>query len=335
MNYSRRISVIDTHNAGEPMRIVTGGFPFLPGSNMVERQAFFADNYDFIRRMVMHEPRGHSDMFGGLLCEPSAREADLGVIFFDAGRYYHMCGHGAMALAGMAVETGLVDKKVPLTEVVLDTSAGLVTLRVKCSDNSLESVTMDSNPSFLYREGLEIELPELGAVRFDLAFGGNFFVLVDVSQFHQQLSQREIAFYLRWGIKLIEECNRKFQVQHPVLEHINEITDLMFYQSLGATEGKNVVILGKGQFDRSPCGTGTSSRLAALYHQGKLELEQRYTHYSIIDSHFTAWAKEEKKVGDRKGVVISLQSRPFITGFSEFVISEEDPLKNGFLVDRV
>lgn len=335
MRFSRKISVIDTHNAGEPMRIVTGGLPYLPGNTIVEKQSFFREELDSLRKMVMHEPRGHSDMFGGVLCEPTIEGAHLGIIFFDAGNYYHMCGHGAMALARVAVEIGLVERREPVTDVVLDTSAGPVPLKVESKDGEVVSVTMDSNPSFLYQEDLTLELPQLGSVLFDLVFGGNFFALVDVAQLDMEISPKNASFFLKWGMEMIRYINSATSLSHPLSSHINEVTDLMFYQDLGKRQGKNVVILGQGQFDRSPCGTGTASRLAALYHRGRLNVGETYIHQSIIDSTFTAWIKEETMIGDRRGAIISIQSAPFITAFSELVISAGDPLGEGFLVERV
>lgn len=335
MRFSQKISVIDTHNAGEPMRIVTGGFPYLPGNTMIKKQAFFREEHDSLRKRVMHEPRGHSDMFGGVICEPTEEGAHLGAIFFDAGTYYHMCGHGAMALGRVAVEIGLVERREPVTDVVLDTSAGLVPLKVQVENGEVLSVTMDSNPSFLYQEGLILDLPVLGSIQCDLSFGGNFFALVDSSSLGEKICPKNAPFFLKWGMEIIHTINRTISISHPLSSHINEVTDLMFYETLGTYEGKNVVILGQGQFDRSPCGTGTASRVATLYHKGQLQIGERYTHRSIIDSTFTAWVKEETMIGDRKGAIISIKSRPFIIGFSEFVFSLEDPLDEGFLVERV
>lgn len=334
MKFSQRLSVIDSHNAGEPMRLVTGGVPFLKGKSMAEKQDEFRKKHDYLRKTVMHEPRGHSDMFGGLLCEPVDDQADLGVIFFDAGNYYHMCGHGAMAVARVAVDTGLKEKKEPVTEVVLDTSAGIVCLKVMVEDGEVQSVRMLSNPAFHYKEDIEINLTEFGKIELDVAFGGNFFALVDVNQFNLKISQEQVNFFLKQGMRIINEVNRKVLIKHPVADHINEVTDIMFYELLDENVGKNVVVLGKGQFDRSPCGTGTTSRLAMMYSKGEIAEKEKFVHRSIIDSEFTAWVEKELKIGEFDGVQIAIESTPWITGFSDLVVSEDDRYKHGFLINQ-
>jgi len=334
MKFSRRLTVIDSHNAGEPMRLVTGGVPYINAKSMAEKQKKFREKCDNIRKLVMHEPRGHSDMFGGVLCEPVDAEADLGTIFFDAGNYYHMCGHGAMAVARIAVDTGLKEKKEPVTEVVLDTSAGIVKLQVMLKDGEVQSVRMLSNPAFHYKENAEVKIPQAGNIKLDIAFGGNFFALVDVSQFDMQIKQKNVKIFLERGMQIIDEVNSQFTINHPLATHIDQVTDIMFYNLLGKNVGKNVVILGQGQFDRSPCGTGTTSRLAMMYSKAEIAKKEKFIHKSIIDSQFTAWVEKELEVGKFPAVQIAIESNPVITAFSDFVVSEEDRYKDGFLINR-
>jgi proline racemase len=335
MEFNRRVTIIDAHNAGEPMRLVTGGIPFLKGESMAEKQEYFINNYDYIREFVMCEPRGHSDMFGGVMCAPSLPEADLGIIFFDAGNYYHMCGHGAMAIAKIAVETGMIRKKEGFTEVILDTSAGPVKLLVNINKGKVSSVRMLSNPAFLYKRDIRLRLADSKDVNIDIAFGGNFFALVDVSQFDIHIDQKHINFFLKKGMEIINSANLNLEIEHPLEKHINQVTDIMFYELLAKNTGKNVVVLGQGQYDRSPCGTGTTSRLAMMYQKGEIGLKEKFIHRSIIDSEFTAWVERKLTINGLEAVEIAIESKPQIIGFSEFVSSEDDEFKNGFLVKRV
>jgi len=269
------------------------------------------------------------------MCAPSLPEADLGIIFFDAGNYYHMCGHGAMAIAKIAVETGMIRKKEGFTEVILDTSAGPVKLLVNINKGKVSSVRMLSNPAFLYKRDIRLRLADSKDVNIDIAFGGNFFALVDVSQFDIHIDQKHINFFLKKGMEIINSANLNLEIEHPLEKHINQVTDIMFYELLAKNTGKNVVVLGQGQYDRSPCGTGTTSRLAMMYQKGEIGLKEKFIHRSIIDSEFTAWVERKLTINGLEAVEIAIESKPQIIGFSEFVSSEDDEFKNGFLVKRV
>lgn len=333
MRLVQSIQVVDTHNAGEPMRIITGGIPPIRGATMAEKLEYFQENLDYIRRMTILEPRGHSDMFGGVFCEPISSKAHLGMLFFDTGSYYHMCGHGAMAAAALAVELGMVDKTSPKTEVLLDTPAGLISLEV-LEEKGERSVVMYSSPSFLYQDHLTIEIPGSGPLELVLAYGGNFFALVEKDSIAEELEVEQIPYFLKLGMEIMEIVNKEIPLQHPLYKHITQVTDVMFCESLSPKRGRNLVVLGEGQFDRSPCGTGTSARLATLYAQGLLKIGQEYRHESILGTEFIGEVVEEVMVREYRGAVIRIKSRPYIIGFNQLLVEEGDPFKEGFSIRR-
>lgn len=332
MKLIRSIQVVDTHNAGEPMRIITTFIPGIIGETMAQKQDYFKKNYDSIRSLIILEPRGHSDMFGGVFCEPTSPKAHLGMLFFDTGLYYHMCGHGAMAAALLAVELGMVKGDPPKTQVILDTPAGLITLEVMTGEGE-RSVVMYSSPSFLEQEDIILNI-EGEEIKVTIAFGGNFFALVEKEEFSKELKGENIPYFLKWGMAIMEEVNKVVSLHHPLYPHIHRVTDVMFCERISRTYGKNLVVLGDGQFDRSPCGTGTSARLATLYAKGHLQLGEEYIHESLLGTHFKAIVEEEVFVGTRSGVIIKIKSYPFITGFNHLVVEEGDPFSQGFTIKR-
>jgi len=245
-----------------------------------------------------------------------------------------MCGHGAMAIGKIAVETGLCEKKEGINELILDTSAGLVKIEVNVENDKVSSVKMISNPAFLYKQDVLLNLEDGLDIKIDIAFGGNFFALVDVSQFNKKIDQKHVNFFLKKGMEIIEKANRELEIEHPVEKHINEVTDIMFHDLLEENIGKNVVVLGQGQYDRSPCGTGTTSRLAMMYFKNEIALNEKFVHKSIIDSEFIAWVNRDLDIDGNKAVEIAIESKPQITGFADFIASDDDEFKDGFLVKR-
>jgi len=308
------ISVVDAHVAGEPLRLVTGG-PKLKGNTILEKMEYMQKHYDFLRTAIMLEPRGHADMFGAVMTEPTDPRADMGIIFIDGGRYYSMCGHGAMAIGTIAVELGYIPVQEPVTKVVLETQAGLVSVLVDVKDGHATGVTLQGVPSFLYRSDVEIEV--FGKeIRVDIAYGGNFFALVDISQLGLEHSKEYLAEFIKYGIEIREKANEKVKVQHPEFPHINVINDILFCgepRYPGDTY-KSLVFLGEAQLDRSPCGTGTSARMAALYTKGILKKEDVFYHESIIGTCFEGRIGEEVTVGDFKAIIPLIKSKAFLTG---------------------
>lgn len=328
--------VIDSHTMGEPTRVIYEGFPPLPGKTMMEKKRYLEKNYDHYRTALMLEPRGHRDMFGALLTTPVNPEADLGVIFMDSGGYLNMCGHGSIGSATVAVETGLVKVTEPYTEVVLDAPAGIIRARVCVVDGKAKEVSILNVPAFLYQENVKLELEEYGKVEFDIAFGGSFFALVDSEKVGLQIETENLDRLIDFGMRLRECINKTIEIRHPYLD----ITRVDLVEIYGPPKNpkankKNVVIFGDAQADRSPCGTGTSAKVASLYSKGELELNQEFVYESITGSLFRSKAIKETTVGGRKAIIPQITGSAYITGFNEWIVDDHDPLAYGFLMGEM
>jgi proline racemase len=335
MKFKKSIHAIDSHTMGEPTRIITGGMPKIPGDTMEKKRAYLESNLDYIRTAVMHEPRGHKDMFGSILVEPISEEADYGIIFMDGGGYLKMCGHGSIGAVTAIVETGMVEVVEPVTKVVLDSPAGLIRAEVEVRNEKAGQVTLTNVPSFLYKEDLIINVKGLGDIKVDIAFGGSFFALVDVEQLNLDICASNVSEITQTAMKIRDEVNKSIIVAHPFLLDIKTVDLVEFYgkpKTLGANL-QNVVIFGSGQIDRSPCGTGTSAKLATLYAKGKLKINEPFVYESITGTMFTGLVTKEVMVGEHKGIIPQIKGRAYITGFNHFIIDEEDPLKYGFILN--
>jgi proline racemase/trans-L-3-hydroxyproline dehydratase len=325
------LKAVDSHTMGEPTRVVTGGMPPIQGNTMAEKKKYLQENLDYIRTALMHEPRGHRDMFGSIITSPSNPEADLGIIFMDSGSYLNMCGHGSIGAATVAVETGMVKVTEPETIVKLDAPAGLVEAKVKVANGKAEEVTVQNVPAFLFEENLSIETPSSGRITFDISFGGSFFALVDVRQFGLKVEPEYIDGLVSKAMELRKVINENIKVYHPLRDHIRTV-DLVEIYERREDDYRNVVVFGAGQFDRSPCGTGTCAKMAALYSKGELRLGEKFVYTSIIGTSFTGKLIGSTKVGNFDAVIPEITGKAFITGFNNYVIDERDPLKYGFLV---
>jgi len=332
MNISRSIIAVDSHTMGEPTRIVIGGIPAIPGKSMPEKKQYLEEHMDHIRRALMLEPRGHSDMFGSIITAPTMPEADLGIIFMDSGGYLNMCGHGTMGAATVAVEMGLVEIKEPETQVVLEAPAGLVKARVKVEKGKAKGVTFQNVPSFLFKEDIELNIPLYGKVKADIAFGGSFFAIVKANDLGTKVTKDNIYELIHIGMKVREEANKSVEVYHPEKPHIKaiELAEISDAPSDPGAHARNVVVFGKKSVDRSPCGTGTCAKMADLFFKGELDLYQDFVHESILGTLFTGRLVGKTRVGDFDAVIPEITGRAFITGVNHYMIDEEDPLKYGF-----
>ncbi|GFR34856.1 proline racemase [Thermobrachium celere] len=334
MKSIKSIYAVDSHTMGEPTRIIVGGIPKIPGNTMPEKKKYLEEHMDHIRTAVMLEPRGHNDMFGSIITEPTNKEADLGIIFMDGGGYLNMCGHGSIGAATVAVETGMVEVKEPYTEIVLEAPAGLVKARVKVENGKAKEVSIVNVPSFLYKSDVEVEVEGLGKVTLDIAFGGSFFALVDSTQLGMQISPNNVQKLVDVALKIRRAVNESVEIQHPTLSHIKTVDLVEIYGPPTKEEAtlKNVVVFGQGQVDRSPCGTGTSAKIATLYAKGKLKMNEEFVYESILGTMFKARVIGETKVGDFNAVIPEITGSAYITGFNHFVIDPEDPVKYGFIL---
>lgn len=334
MIIKKSIHAIDSHTMGEPTRIITSGVPRIPGKTMAEKKEYLEKNLDYIRTAVMNEPRGHNDMFGSILMEPISDEADFGIVFMDGGGYLNMCGHGSIGAASAIVETGMVDVKEPITRVVLESPAGLIKADVRVEDGKIKETTITNVPSFLFKKDLKVDVPDIGEVTLDISFGGSFFAIVDMTQKNLNINIcPENAQHIKEaGIKIRDEVNKSIIVSHPYLEHIKTVDLVEFYAASKNPLAtlQNVVVFGAGQVDRSPCGTGTSAKLATLVSKGMLGMNEDFVYESITGTIFKGKAIKEIKIGEYDGIIPQITGRAYITGFNHFVIDEDDPLKYGF-----
>ena len=323
---------IDTHTVGEFTRIIMSGFPELKGDTMIERKNFLAENYDQYRRALMFEPRGHHDMFGALLTEPVHPEADFGVIFMDTGEYLNMCGHGTIGSVTAIIETGLVPAVEPYTEVVLDAPAGIIRTKAEVKHGKVLNVTLTNGPAFLYKELLTTTV-DGREVKYDIAFGGSFFALVDAEQFGWTVDPDSIPKLTDFGIHMLEQVNKEVEIKHPELDITTvDLVEMYCSTDTPGCNKRNVVIFGDHMADRSPCGTGTSAKLATLYKRGEIGIGEPFVYESFIGSQFKGVILKEAKVGEFDAVIPQITGSAYLTGDATYVIDPDDPLKYGFKV---
>ncbi len=334
MKFSRSIQAIDSHTAGEATRIVVGGIPNIKGNSMPEKKEYLEENLDYLRTAIMLEPRGHNDMFGSVMTQPCCPDADFGIIFMDGGGYLNMCGHGTIGAMTAAIETGVVPAVEPVTHVIMEAPAGIIRGDVTVVDGKAKEVSFLNVPAFLYKEGVEVDLPGVGTVKFDISFGGSFFAIIHASQLGLKIEPQNAGKLTELAMKLRDIINEKIEIQHPTLAHIKTVDLVEIYDEPTHPEAtyKNVVIFGQGQVDRSPCGTGTSAKLATLHAKGELKVGEKFVYESILGTLFKGEIVEETKVADFNAVVPKITGSAYITGFNHFVIDEEDPLKHGFIL---
>ncbi|MGM0420652.1 MAG: proline racemase family protein [Bacillota bacterium] len=334
MIIKKSIQVVDTHTMGEPTRIITGNIGKIPGDSLADKKAYLERKYDWLRKTVLYEPRGHKDMFGAILLDPTHSEADLGVIFMDGGGYLNMCGHGIIGSAVAVIETGIISTSEDFIELTLEAPAGLVKLSVKLEEGGCKEVTVKNVPSFAIPKSYTIELDSGLLIDVDVAFGGSFFGLVNVEPLEVSLNKENIAYFRKIGLELRSKLNEELKVVHPELSHINKVDLVEFYKKDLQADCSyiNLVVFGDGQFDRSPCGTGTSAKMALMQSNGTLQPGQKITSKSIIGSIFTGVYTDTISCGDYQAILPEITGRAFITGFNNLVVDERDPYGGGFVI---
>jgi proline racemase len=331
------ITTLDTHTAGEPLRIVTGGMPELPGATILARRRFMQEHYDHIRKALMWEPRGHYNMYGCILTPPVTPEADLGVLFMHNEGYSTMCGHGTIGLVMALLETGTLPARGKHTTVNLDTPAGLVRAMAHI-DNSghVETVSFLNVPSFLYARDVELVVGSYGRLTVDIAFGGAFYVVVPANQVRLRVSPAQTSELVRAGEAIKKAVNAHIQVKHPVEDDLSFVYGTLFIDAPAdpAHHSRNVCIFANGEVDRSPTGTGVSARLAQLHAKGEIAEGQHIVIESILGeiSIFGGHVAERTHVGPFEAIVPEVSGTAFISGRHEFIIDSRDQLGRGFLV---
>lgn len=301
---------------------------------MMEKVINFRDEYDWIRTALMFEPRGHSVMSGCILTEPVHAEADLGVIYIEVGGYLPMCGHDTIGLVTALIETGQVPAEEPVTRLVLDTPSGIVRTEAQVRDGRVESVSFDNVPAFLYLKDLSVEVPELGQVTLDVAWGGNFYGLVDAKSIGLSLVSENARRAIHHAKNIRKAVNASVEIVHPELPDVRGLTHIEYYDEPTHPQAdvKNMVIVPPGGVDRSPCGTGTSAKAAVLWSRGKLAVGESFVHESVTGALFAATVLQETRVSDIPAVVPRITGSAHVLGESTFVIEPDDPVRAGFLL---
>jgi proline racemase len=334
MHSLRDIYAIDSHTMGEPTRIVVGGIPNIKGKTMPEKKAYLEKHMDYIRTAIMLEPRGHSNMFGSIMVEPTSDEADIGIIFMDGGGYLNMCGHGSIGAATVAVESGMVPAIEPYTYITLEAPAGLIKAKVKVENGKAKEVSIVNVPSFLYKEDVKVNIPNIGEVLMDISFGGSFFAIVKAENLKIEICPSNAQKLIKIGMDIIKAVNETIEIKHPTLDYIKtvDLVEIWGPAKSPLATLQNVVVFGQGQLDRSPCGTGTCAKVATLYIKGELKLNEEFIYESILGTMFKGKALEETKVGNFDAIIPEITGSAFITGHNHFVIDPDDPVKFGFIL---
>jgi 4-hydroxyproline epimerase len=322
---------IDGHTCGNPVRVVAGGGPQLQGATMLERRAHFIAEYDWIRTGLMFEPRGHDIMSGSILYPPTREDCDVAILFIETSGCLPMCGHGTIGTVTTMIEHGLVKPKTPGI-VKLDTPAGLVTATYRQESDYVEEVRITNVASFLHAEGLTADVEGLGEITVDVAYGGNFYAIVEPQAAFSDIADVSVQDLLTWSPRLRAALNAKYAFQHPEHEDIKGLRHVLW---TGAprdpkAHARNAVFYGEAAIDRSPCGTGTSARMAHWAAKGQLKAGGDFIHESIIGSLFHGRVESETTVGGKPAIIPSIGGWARVTGLNTIFIDDRDPYAHGF-----
>ena len=329
-----KITTLDAHTGGEPFRVITSGFPELPGATILERRRYAQENLEALRKALMWEPRGHADMYGCIVTPPVSPAADFGVLFMHNEGYSTMCGHGIIAITKIALETGRVPMQAPETTVRIDSPAGLVTARARVEKGHVRRVAFHNVASFVVALDETVAVPGLGQVRYDLAFGGAFYVFVQAEDVGLTCTPADFSALIETGRAIKQAVINSRPVEHPFEDDLSLLYGTIF---IGPPEdpdahSRNVCVFAEGEVDRCPTGTGVSARLAIHHARGEITVNQQIIIESIIGSRFTGRVVETTTFGPYPAIIPEVTGTAFITGKHEFLIDPDDPLKKGFIL---
>jgi proline racemase len=327
----RSFTAVDSHTEGMPERVITGGVGTIPGATMLERKEHFERELDDLRLLLMREPRGHGAMSGSILQPPTRPDADVGVLFIEVSGCLPMCGHGTMGVATVLVETGMVEVREPETVVRLEVPAGVVEARVAVEDGRARAVTIRNVPAFLHARDRVVDVPGLGEVAYDVAFGGNFFAIVDAASVGLEVDAARAPSLVEAGLEVMAAVNAADRPVHPEDPRIAGVRHVVFTApGRDGSDARSATAIHPGWIDRSPCGTGTSARMAQLHARGALAAGQPFVNESPIGSRFTGRIVEETTVAGRPAVVPEVTGRAWITAMGRYVLEPDDPFPAGF-----
>ena len=324
---------IDGHTAGNPVRLVAGGAPLLRGTTMAERRQDFLARFDWIRTGLCFEPRGHDMMSGGFLYPPAEPDSDIGILFIETSGSLPMCGHGSIGMITFGLENGLITPREP-GRLRVETPAGILDVTYSVEGDRVRSVRFRNVPAYLAAEGVEIEVPGLGPLTVDIAYGGNYYAIVEPQGAYTGLDDFGAAKLIALSRLVREQMRAAVEPVHPLDDRIRGVSHVMWTDRPTSAEadGRNAVFYGENAIDRSPCGTGTSARMAHLVAKGRLKVGDRFMHESYIGSRFIGRVEEAARLGDIPAIIPSIEGSATATGFNTIWIDRADPFWQGFSV---
>jgi proline racemase len=331
MRSNRVFHAVDSHTEGMPTRVVTGGVGTIPGATMFDRRRYFLEHLDHVRTLLMNEPRGHAAMSGAILQPPTTPGADYGVLYIETSGCLPMCGHGTIGVATVLVETGMVEVTEPVTTIRLDTPAGPVTAQVRVEGGAARSVTIRNVPSFVLGLDRTVRVEPWGEVRYDIAYGGNFYAIVDLADLGVPFDRAHKDRVLAAGLAVMAAINEQERPVHPGNPEINGCHHVyLAAPGSDARHSRHAMVIHPGMFDRSPCGTGTSARMAQLHARGELPLHTDFDNESFIGTHFTGRLVEEGTLAGLTTVTPTITGRAWVTGTAQYHYDPDDPFPEGF-----
>jgi proline racemase len=327
------IKTIDMHTGGEPLRVFTAGLPEIKGKTILEKRRYFHDNYDYIRTGTMFEPRGHADMYGAFLTEPTTEDADFGTFFMHNEGYSTMCGHAIIALTKLVIETGMVQKEGNVRELIINAPPGLIRSKAFMNGEKVEKTSFLNVPSFLLHRDKKIKVPEIGTVEFDVAYGGAFYAFVDADKLGLKLDETTYNQLIDYGKRIKKAVMENFAIKHPFEEDLSFLYGTIFTGKAHNPNhhSRNVCIFAEGEVDRSPTGSGVSARAALHHAKGELNINEKITIESILGTTMDVEVKELTNYGGHESVIPEVTGTAYFTGKNEFCFDPNDPLKEGFI----
>lgn len=349
MKFSKTITAVDAHACGEPGRVIIGGVPDVPGNTMFEKMTYLAEHQDDLRKIMLREPRGYPASNCNLILPATIPGADAGFVIMEQVEYPPMSGSNTICVVTVLLETGMVPITGPVMKLKLDTPAGLVEVEAQIEDNKVVRVTFENVPAFAMHVDAPVEVPNLGTVKVDVAYGGMFYVIADAEPFGLKLTPDEGRDITRIGEMIKAATQEQLPVAHPENPAIRDVTiaQLSAPSPTPGVNRRNAVIVSTGKLDwqqpaswtgaldRSPCGTGTSAKMAALHAKGQLPLGRDFVHEGVLGTRFTGRLVRETRVGDRAAVVPTISGRAWLTGFSTYVLDPSDPFPEGFTIGDI
>lgn len=328
-----KIKTIDLHTGGEPLRVLYNGLPEIKGNTILEKRRYFKENWDHIRTACMFEPRGHADMYGAIITEPITENADFGTFFMHNEGYSSMCGHAIIALTKLVFDTGMIEKDGEEPTLIIDAPPGLIRSKAYRKNGQVERVSFLNVPSFLLLRDQEIQVEGIGKVKFDVAYGGAFYVFVNADELEISMEEKDYNQLINWGRKIKYAVMENFEIKHPFEEDLSFLYGTIFTGKAKnpKNHSRNVCVFAEGEVDRSSTGSGVSARAALHYAKGELKLGEKITIESILGTTMDVEVKEVTTYGPHNAVVPEVYGTAHITGKNEFYFDPNDPLREGFI----